>query len=77
MKLKAGDKVHYIPFEGCDPSVYENGIVKSGNEYDLTTVFVVYKCNEDWSNYANYTGASTKIEDLREGWYENEERKTD
>ena len=26
--IKIGDKVHYIPFEGCDESLIENGIVK-------------------------------------------------
>ena len=67
MNLRIGKKVHYTPFEGCDDSLIENGVIKSHSD-DLETVFVVYKCNDDWKNYANYTGCSTRIEDLKEGW---------
>ena len=70
MILEKGDKVCYIPYQGADPSIWENGIVKSGtlagNEFG--SVFVVFKCDNDWENYMNYTGSSTKITDLKLGW---------
>ena len=61
-------KVHYIPFEGCDKSIYENGIIKSHSEYDENILFVVFKCNDDWDNYKNYTGQSVNIKQLKPGW---------
>lgn len=64
--IEIGEKVHYCPTHGPR----ENGIIKSLNEYDPTVVFVVYKCADDWDNYKDYTGASTKIADLKSGWYE-------
>jgi len=60
-ELGNGMKVHYCPKYGRT----ENGIIKSHNTH---TAFVVYKCNDDWDNYHNYTGVSTRIEDLRKGW---------
>jgi hypothetical protein len=44
----------------------EKGIVKSLSDDDH--VFVVYNCNDDWENYADYTGARTRIIDLVLGW---------
>lgn len=35
-------------------------LYKVKNEF----VFVVYKCNDDWDNYQNYTGCATLREDL-------------
>ncbi len=67
MDLKIGTKVHYIPFEGCDPSQYENGVIKSHTD-DLSHVFVVYHCSGEWENYQNYTAARTRIDQLRPGW---------
>lgn len=68
--LKEGDKVHYIPYKDCDPSEYENGIVKRVIEVEghILGAFVVYHCNNEWDNYENYTPARTDIIDLREGW---------
>lgn len=37
-------------------------ILKFNNQ--TQTAWVVYKCNEDWDNYQNYTAASTKYSDL-------------
>lgn len=65
MNLERGDKVCYIPFDGCSEDLYENGIVKSVNE---SVAFVVYHCNNDWENYMNYTGAATNFNDLKLGW---------
>lgn len=64
MTLTPGSKVHYVSF-GKPP---ENGIVKALNLRDPKTVFVVYHCDGNWDRYQNYTAASTRIEDLREGW---------
>lgn len=61
--MKPGDKVHYLPRHGAK----ENGIVKSVSP-DGDRIFVVYKCNEDWDNYRDYTGCSTAPEDLHKGW---------
>jgi hypothetical protein len=66
-----GDKVHYAP-NGCAVRDVINGIVKSRNELDGQTVFVVFKCNEDWDNYADYTGQSTRTSDLRPGWFDHD-----
>ncbi len=46
----------------------ENGIVKALNE-SKTGAWVVYHCNNDWSNYQNYTGQHTNIADLTIGWH--------
>ena len=57
-----GRYVLYYPGYG-DP---ERGRIKSFNTH---FVFVVYKCNNDWDNYKDYTGCSTRREDLE---YEKE-----
>lgn len=61
--FKEGDKVRYCPSHGRE----EKGIVKSNPE-NGKFVFVVYKCNNEWHNYKNYTGCATDIEDLKIGW---------
>lgn len=61
-ELKEGMKVTYSP-----GWVKENGIVKFIQD-DI--VFVVYKCNNDWGNYKNYTGCATNPKDLIKGWHE-------
>ena len=66
MELTPGTKVRYKPKHGKG----QNGIIKSLNDMDDTVVFVVYNCAGEWDNYQNYTGASTKISDLRTGWSE-------
>jgi hypothetical protein len=66
--FKVGDRVHHIPYEGCSPSLYKNGIVKAVNSG--YTCFVVYSCANDWDNYQDYTGANTYIKDLKSDWYE-------
>lgn len=62
--FQKGDKVRYSPesFDGGS----ENGIVKSVAENG--TVFVVYKCADNWDDYENYTGQGTDPDDLRHGW---------
>lgn len=41
----------------------ETGKIKSFNN-EITTAFVVFKCNNDWDNFKDYTGQSTKYSDL-------------
>ncbi len=65
--MKPGNKVTYRPFKGCDDDCLEKGIVKSLSE-DRNYVFVVYYCGEDWDNYMDYTAARTNINQLIEGW---------
>jgi hypothetical protein len=65
MNLKPGDKVCYIPFDGCSKDLYENGIVKS---VQGSIAFVAYHCNNDWDNYMDYTGAATYLNNLKLGW---------
>jgi len=64
MSIKEGSHVYYTAPHGA----IENGIVKSINESG-TAAFVVYKCNEDWDNYKDYTAQHTIIGDLSEGWW--------
>jgi len=61
--IKIGQKVTYIPIVG-DPEI---GIVKAF-AVNPESVFVVYKCNNDWKDYKNYTGANTHIKDLYPNW---------
>lgn len=69
MILNRGEKVHYIPFDGCSVSEMENGVVKRMNN-DGTAAFVVYNCNGEWDKIDNYTAASTSLTDLKLGWVE-------
>ncbi len=64
---KIGTKVHYVPFEGCEESKIQNGVIKAHSEM-LGSVFVVYNCAGDWENFKDYTGALTKTSQLRDGW---------
>jgi len=66
--LKVGDKVHYIPFEGCNESLIENGKIKSFAESG--NPFVVYHCYNEWDKWMDYTGQNTPLNNVKEGWYE-------
>lgn len=68
-KLKIGDKVHYIPFDGCDESLYENGMVKEIPDFTITQVRVVYNCAGEWKNFKDYISQLTNINQLNLGWY--------
>ena len=72
--MNIGDKVHYIPYEGCDENTYENGIVKQNmpSLVKLGLLRVVYHCGDDWDHYYNYTSELTSIDSLKEGWIELE-----
>lgn len=68
-KLKIGDKVHYVPFEGCDETLYQNGIVKEIPDFTIDSVRVVFNCAGEWGNFKNYTSQLTRIKQLKLGWY--------
>lgn len=63
--MQKGEKVSYVPYKGASP---ERGVVKSVHD---GWAFVVYKCNEDWDNYENYTGIRTPLDKLIIGWLED------
>jgi len=67
-KIKVGDKVHYIPFDGCDDSRIENGIVKEMPGYTQTAIRVVFKCAGEWDRFMDYTSELTPKENLGYGW---------
>jgi dTDP-4-dehydrorhamnose 3,5-epimerase-like enzyme len=67
IELIEGMKVTYCPQFGN----WQKGIVKH-NPNNEKTVFVVYKCNNEWDRYLDFTGEETDIEDLKIGWHTNE-----
>jgi hypothetical protein len=52
-----GKWVYYIPTCGRP----EVGKIKSWND---TFIFVVYKCDDNWDRYQDYTGCATNPGDL-------------
>lgn len=68
--MQKGDKVHYVPYEGCDEHLIQNGIIKTVRDED--NFFVVYNCNEDWDNYEDYGSQLTNVKYLKNGWKEDE-----
>ena len=70
--MKVGDKVYYTPFKDCDPSLYQNGMIKATHQSSLGFCFVVYKCADNWENYQDYTGSLTEIKLLTPGWVDKE-----
>jgi len=68
-KIKVGDKVHYQYKHDKDGNDYENGMVKYASKAaDAGYVWVVYKCNNDWDRFQEYTGIKTSVVDLKAGW---------
>ena len=71
-----GMKVHYQPVYYKEDDSYENGIIKEIPKFakdknsivGYNSVRVVYHCNDDWDQYANYTSALTNLQDLKLGW---------
>ena len=60
--LRPGDKVTHVAPHGAA----RIGVVKSVP--DAESAFVVYACGGEWENYADYTAARTKAEELEHGW---------
>jgi hypothetical protein len=67
-KIKIGDRVHYTPFEGCDTSLIENGMVKEVPEHTTTSIRVVFNCAGEWSRFLEYTSQLTPIARLEIDW---------
>ncbi len=67
-ELKIGDRVNYKPFNGCDDSLIENGMVKEIPDHTNSQVRVVFNCAGEWDNFMNYTSQLTPIERLEIGW---------
>jgi len=55
--FKVGDKVTRFG---------QKGIVKAMS--DAEHVFVVYNCDGNWEEYADYTAARTNVAELKKGW---------
>ena len=66
--FKSGQQVTYITGQTND--IQQIGIIKSMCD-DGVHAFVVYNCGDDWDNFANYTGARTRISDLVNFWTNN------
>ena len=64
-ELKIGDKVMYHPSYGKP----EKGILKSFSVKE-DYAFAVYHCAKEWDRYFDYTGASTRMDELTKGWEE-------
>jgi hypothetical protein len=67
-QIKIGDKVHYIPYEGCHPSKYENGMIKEIPDHTNKEIRIVFHCNGDWDNFMAYTSQLCSISKLKKGW---------
>ena len=65
--IKEGDYVHYWPY-----GTPENGRVKSITPHAM---FIVYKCNEEWEHYKDYTGQNTPIAQVQLGWVDEQGNK--
>ena len=66
--IKVGDKVYYIPFDGCDASKIENGMVKEIPDYSEDQIRVVFHCAGDWENFNQFISQLTPLDKLEKGW---------
>lgn len=62
----AGKKVRY--YYEDDKIKPINGIIKSLHPINESLCWVVFKCNNDWGNYTNYTAELCEIDQLKIGW---------
>lgn len=65
-----GDLVHY---KGAAGEI-ENGVVKGVPSNNLEIAHVVYKCDDQWHRFRDYTGQATNVSDLEKGWHNGEYR---
>ena len=59
-KLKKKDVGRFVEYRG-GASEREKGRIKSWND---KFIFVVYKCDNQWSRFQDFTAAATSPEDL-------------
>lgn len=69
-KILEGQYVHYTSSYGS----IENGRVKSSNE---KFAWVVFKCDNDWNNFKQYTGNRISLSYLTPGWVDEHGVKID
>lgn len=69
-KFKKGDKVHYVPYDGCTNEECRNGVVKNPfNGYDNHTN-VSFGCENEPENFMKYKGELTPDNKLEPDWVE-------
>ena len=69
-KFKKGDRVHYIPYDGCTNEECRNGVVKNTfNGYDDHTN-VSFGCEENPEDFMKYKGELIPDSKLELGWVE-------
>lgn len=63
---RVGDYVTYWPRIDMTPELGRVKRIQTPQTIDgkVENVWVVYKCNGEWHNYLNYTGALTSVKDL-------------
>lgn len=66
-EIGVGTKVHHSRYIGR--FIKQNGILKSFSNQP-GYAFIVYKCNEEWEKYREYTGELTRLVDIKFGWAE-------
>ena len=59
--LKETDIGKWVEYRSSGGEKVERGKIKSWND---KFVFVVYSCNEEWDRFQDFTGESTRPEDL-------------
>lgn len=59
--LTKSDIGRWVEYRGGAGEV-ERGRIKSWND---SYIFVVYKCNDEWDRFQDFTGVSTRPEDLK------------
>ena len=60
LKLNEEDIGKWVEYNSS-PNKIEKGRIKSWNKINI---FVVYKCDNQWDKFQNYTGCATSPEDL-------------
>ena len=58
--LKESDIGQWVQYESYNRNI-EQGRIKSWNE---TFIFVVYKCNNEWDRFQDFTAQATNPNDL-------------
>jgi len=68
--FRKGNKVHYVPYEGCSNEECRNGVVKNTfNGYDDHTN-IAFDCTHEPENYMKYKGELTLDSKVKLGWVE-------
>ncbi len=66
--MKKGDKVHFVPFEGCTDDDCRNGVVKNAFSGLPGSVYVAFDCCNDPDNYMMHRGYLTYESKLEPDW---------